>query len=67
MLRPGNDIPTYHKEVGELMTAELIHLGLLDKTDVKIKTPNGLPIKVFHARHFPSYRFRCSRCGKHLY
>ncbi len=39
MLRPGNDIPTYHKEVGELMTAELIHLGLLDKTDVKNQDP----------------------------
>lgn len=39
MLLPGNDIPTYHKEVGELMTSELIDLGLIDKTDVKNQDP----------------------------
>ncbi len=35
LLSPGNSIPKYHKEIGEIMTGELIDLGLLDKTDVK--------------------------------
>ncbi len=40
MLRPGNTIPDYHKEVGKLMESELINLGLLDKTDVKNQHPD---------------------------
>ncbi len=40
MLIPGNKIPEYHKEVGKLMTSELIGLGLLDQTDVKNEDPN---------------------------
>lgn len=40
LLRPGNTIPEYHKAVGEIMTAELIELGLLDKTDVKNQNPD---------------------------
>lgn len=39
LLKPGNSIPEYHKAVGELMTEELIELGLLDKTDVKNEDP----------------------------
>ncbi|MEQ8926758.1 MAG: aminopeptidase P family protein [Fulvivirga sp.] len=35
MLRPGNVIPEYHKEVGKLMENELLGLGLIDKTDIK--------------------------------
>jgi Xaa-Pro aminopeptidase len=35
MLRPGTSIQKYHKEVGKIMTAELVRIGLLDKTDVK--------------------------------
>lgn len=35
MLRPGNVIYEYHKEVGKLMENELLGLGLLDKTDIK--------------------------------
>lgn len=35
MLKPGNVIKEYHKEVGKIMESELIGLGLLDKTDVK--------------------------------
>ncbi|MEQ8554049.1 MAG: aminopeptidase P N-terminal domain-containing protein [Cyclobacteriaceae bacterium] len=35
LLTPGNSIPRYHKEIGEIMTGELIDLGLIDKTDVK--------------------------------
>lgn len=38
LLYPGNSIPDYHEEVGEIMTGELVDLGLLDKTDVKKQT-----------------------------
>ncbi|HEY9117465.1 MAG TPA: aminopeptidase P N-terminal domain-containing protein, partial [Roseivirga sp.] len=40
MLTPGNRIPEYHKEVGKIMTSELIGLGLLDQTDVKNENPD---------------------------
>ncbi len=40
MLRPGNVIPEYHKEVGKVMESELLGLGLLDKTDVKNQHPD---------------------------
>ncbi len=40
LLVPGNSIPEYHKEVGEIMTKELIELGLLDKTDIKNEDPD---------------------------
>ncbi|MGB3587697.1 MAG: aminopeptidase P family protein, partial [Tunicatimonas sp.] len=35
LLRPGNVIKEYHREVGKIMESELIGLGLLDRTDVK--------------------------------
>ena len=35
MLLPGTDWEEYHKEVGKLMTSELLGLGLLDKADVQ--------------------------------
>lgn len=41
MLRPGNAIPEYHKEVGKVMEKELIALKLLDKTDVKNQNPEN--------------------------
>lgn len=40
LLTPGNSIPDYHKEVGNIMTKELISLGLIDQTDVKNEDPN---------------------------
>lgn len=39
MLRPGIFMHEYHKEVGELMTAELLSLGLLDRNDVEKQDP----------------------------
>ena len=39
MLRPGIDIQSYHKEIGLIMEAELINLGLIDKTDVQNQDP----------------------------
>ncbi|XOD68818.1 MAG: aminopeptidase P N-terminal domain-containing protein [Flavobacteriales bacterium AspAUS03] len=39
MLVPGNDWYAYHKEVGQIMTAELIDLGLLDRADVQNEDP----------------------------
>ncbi|XWN35302.1 MAG: Xaa-Pro aminopeptidase [Roseivirga sp.] len=35
LLVPGNDLPTYHQEVGKFMEQELVQLGLLDRTDIK--------------------------------
>lgn len=39
MLVPGVIWAEYHKEVGKLMTSELIGLGLLDKADVQNESP----------------------------
>ncbi|NJX17579.1 M24 family metallopeptidase, partial [Tamlana crocina] len=40
MLVPGADWAEYHKEVGKLMTSELLGLGLLDKADVQNEDPD---------------------------
>lgn len=40
LLRPGNQLHEFHKQVGELMTKELLDLKLLDKTDLKNQDPN---------------------------
>ncbi|WP_343486978.1 aminopeptidase P family protein [Allomuricauda sp. d1] len=40
MLVPGTLWKEYHKEVGKIMTSELIGLGLLDKSDVKNENPD---------------------------
>ncbi|MEC3964055.1 aminopeptidase P family protein [Flagellimonas halotolerans] len=40
MLVPGTIWAEFHKEVGKLMTAELIGLGLLDKADVQNENPD---------------------------
>ncbi|MFB9056034.1 aminopeptidase P N-terminal domain-containing protein [Mariniflexile ostreae] len=40
MLVPGNDLPTYHAEVGKIMTSELLGLNLLDKADVQNENPD---------------------------
>jgi len=40
MLRPGTYLNEYHKEVGKLMEAELLQLGLIDSTDIKTQDPN---------------------------
>lgn len=39
LLVPGNDLATYHQQVGEVMTEELVVLGLLDRTDIKNQDP----------------------------
>ena len=39
MLVPGTIWKEYHKEVGEIMTKELLGLQLIDKTDVKNQDP----------------------------
>ena len=40
LLVPGTLIPEYHKEVGSIMEAELVKLGLIDTTDIKNQDPN---------------------------
>lgn len=47
MLKPGNVIAEYHKEVGKIMESELIGLGLLDKTDVKNQDPKNPAYKKY--------------------
>ncbi|WP_439483698.1 aminopeptidase P family protein [Cyclobacterium plantarum] len=39
MLRPGVSLQEYHKEVGLIMQAELVNLGLIDQTDIKNQAP----------------------------
>ena len=41
MLVPGTNFKDYNKEVGRIMEAELIKLGLLDKHDVKKQDPKN--------------------------
>ena len=40
MLVPGTMWAEYHKEVGHIMTSELLGLGLLDKADVQNENPD---------------------------
>ena len=40
LLVPGAYWKSYHEEVGDLMTDELLNLGLLDKADVKNQNPD---------------------------
>ncbi|MFK8045738.1 MAG: aminopeptidase P N-terminal domain-containing protein [Crocinitomicaceae bacterium] len=40
LLVPGTFMHEYHKEVGELMTKELLDLRLIDQTDIKNQNPN---------------------------
>lgn len=39
MLRPGTNLVEYHKEVGKIMTSELIGLGLITKEEVAKENP----------------------------
>ena len=45
LLTPGNLWKEYHEEVGKIMTAELLKLGLIDKNDVRKQDPK-----------FPAYK-----------
>ncbi|WP_127136133.1 aminopeptidase P family protein [Flagellimonas oceanensis] len=47
MLVPGTIWAEFHKEVGKLMTSELIGLGLLDKADVQNENPDWPAYKKF--------------------
>jgi len=40
MLISGNDWHTYHKELGDIYTAELVGLGLIDKADIQNQNPD---------------------------
>ncbi len=40
LLRPGNQLHEYHKQVGELMTKELVDLKLISMEDVRNEDPN---------------------------
>ena len=51
LLVPGILIKEYHQEIGQIMTDELIGLGLLDQTMVKNQDPEKPAYKIFYARH----------------
>ena len=38
LLVPGNDLTTYHQQIGQVMEEVLVDLGLLDRTDIKNQT-----------------------------
>ena len=47
LLKPGNLWKEYHEEVGKIMTAELLKLGLIDKNDVKKQDPKSPAYKKY--------------------
>lgn len=47
MLVPGTIWEEYHKEVGKVMTSELLGLGLLDKSDIQNETPENPAYKKY--------------------
>ena len=47
MLRPGNIIPEYQKEVSRIMESELLGLGLISKTDIKNQDPDNPAYKKY--------------------
>jgi Xaa-Pro aminopeptidase len=40
LLRPGNTLEAYNREVGRIMESQLIHLGLLDRKATKHQNPD---------------------------
>lgn len=54
MLRPGNTLDEYQKEVGRLMETELIGLGLLDGKEVK-EQPEDTPLYKKYFMHGTSH------------
>ena len=49
LLVPGSTVDEYHKEVGRIMEAELIQLGLLDPKEVKTQSED----KPLYKKYFP--------------
>ena len=47
MLIPGTIWAEYHKEVGKIMTSELLGLGLLDKADIQNENPDSPAYKKY--------------------
>ncbi|MBL30676.1 MAG: X-Pro aminopeptidase [Flavobacteriaceae bacterium] len=47
MLQPGVLLNDYHKEVGEIMTSELLKLGLLKKIDIRNQNSNNPAYKKY--------------------
>ncbi len=54
LLRPGVSLHDYHKQVGELMTEQLLGLGLIDKHDVAKQNP-AWPAYKKHFMHGTSH------------
>ena len=57
LLRPGNNLGAYHEAVGELMTTELIGLGLISQSDVDLARSRMASLqKILHAWHLSLHR-----------
>lgn len=47
LLVPGNNWHDYHKQVGDIMTDQLLQIGLLDKADVQQENPEWPAYKTY--------------------
>jgi len=47
LLKPGNNWKDFHDQVGEIMTKELLDIGLLDKNDIKSQTKESPAYKKY--------------------
>ena len=47
LLKPGNVWKDFHSQVGEIMTKELLDIGLLDKNDIKTQTKESPAYKKY--------------------
>ena len=57
LLKVGNNWKTFHEQVGEIMTKELLNIRLIDKVDIKNETKKKSSIQeVFYAWNFSSLR-----------
>ena len=54
LLTPGNAIPEYHRQVGEIMQGELVELGLLTTKEIKDQDP-GQPAYKKYFMHGTSH------------
>ncbi|MFT7589927.1 MAG: Xaa-Pro aminopeptidase, partial [Limisphaerales bacterium] len=55
MLTPGTNLFEYHKEVGLIMQAELVGLGLLKQADIDKHDPDKLPLYKKYFMHGTSH------------
>ncbi len=55
LLMSSDNLHTYQQQVGEVVTQELVHLGLLDRTDVKNQSPKHPAYKKYFMHNTSHY------------